>query len=144
MQLFIKQRCSRAWSLRHYHLSIFFIFASVKEVNLTSSGTLWLAPESSKKFKHSVDPSFPRLESIKAVKTQSELTSAPACQKKMLQSGMVSAVGLMTKLRPRCSLVALAWHVNQISCWILLMILLRWAKIKNRMVDVYIYVKLSV
>jgi hypothetical protein len=53
-----------------------------EDVNLTSSGTLLLAIASSRKFKHSVEPSFPRLESVKEVKTQSELTSAPACHKK--------------------------------------------------------------
>jgi hypothetical protein len=41
---------------------------SGKDAKLTSSETLWLALESSKKFKHSVEPSFPSLESIKAVK----------------------------------------------------------------------------
>jgi hypothetical protein len=54
------------------------VFTSGKGLNLTSLEALRLAQASSKKFKHSVEPSFPILESSEAVETQSELITAPA------------------------------------------------------------------
>jgi hypothetical protein len=54
------------------------VSSSGKGVNLTSSGVSQLAQASSKKFKHSVEPSFPIVESSERAETQSELMIAPA------------------------------------------------------------------
>jgi hypothetical protein len=54
------------------------VFTSGKGENLTSLEEWHFAKASSKKFKHSVEPSFPILESSEAVETQSELITAPA------------------------------------------------------------------
>lgn len=74
-----------------------------EDVNLTSSGRLLLAIASSKKFKHSVEPSFPRLESVKEVKTQSELTSAPACHKKEMLQQIQLTETIEVPKQPKCS-----------------------------------------
>ena len=54
------------------------VFTSGKGANLTSLGASRLAHASSKKFKHSVEPSFPIVESSETVVTQSEVITAPA------------------------------------------------------------------
>lgn len=62
-------------SLEQCHM---LVFTSGKEVNLTSLEALRLAPAFSKKFKHSVELSFPIAESSETVSIQSGLITAPA------------------------------------------------------------------